>query len=362
MKYDEREGNNLRKLLLLSFAALLLLSFNSIISGQEAGDLDGDGLPDGWEADHGLDVNNSADAGEDPDGDGLNNTAEYLNGTDPNDPDTDGDMMNDGWEVENGLDPLYDDAGEDPDDDGYTNLQEYLGKDGEAPIDIDDDSSDPKDSDSFPWWWDDEPPLVSSGEDAGTSTALCGLFMLIIVGVVVFILIIGFYSKLKKDKMLDHETRQKIVEHLRENPGAHYSAMLKDLDLAHGVLTHHLNMLETTEIIFSKQDQQYRRFYLDGMSRDGPLVMGQKKEVLNAVRRNPGSTQANIARALDISRMMASYHVRSLQDLGLVERRKHGRENLIFPVAQMDDTAMGDGGMGMDLVAPSQGAKPKGEA
>ncbi len=346
---------------MISFVALLLIFFSAYSIGQEAGDLDGDGLPDNWEAEHGLDGNNSSDAGEDPDGDGLNNTAEYLNGTDPNNSDTDGDLMDDGWEVENGLDPLVDDAGEDPDDDGFTNLQEYLGIDGEGPIGDSDDSTDPKKRESFPWSWPGG-DQATEAEDQGAGMALCSLFMVIIVGVVVFFLIIGFYSKLKKDKMLDHETRQKLVDHLRENPGAHYSAMLKDLDLAHGVLTHHLNMLETTEIIFSKQDQQYRRFYLDGMSRDGPLVMGQKKEVLNAVRKNPGSTQANIGRALDMSRMMVSYHVRSLQELGLVERRKHGRENLIFPVTQMGDEGVKDGGMGMDITAVSQESKQKGEA
>ncbi len=345
----------------ISFVALLLILFSTYSTGQEAGDLDGDGLPDDWEAEHGLDGNNPADAGEDPDGDGLNNTAEYLNGTDPNDPDTDGDLMYDGWEVENGLDPLLDDAGEDPDDDGFTNIEEYLGEEEPLPDGgAGTGASDPHDDRSFPWGW--PVPSESRADDESTSIAICSLFLIIIVAVVVFILIIGFYSKLKKDKMLDHETRQKLVDYLRENPGAHYSAMLKDLDLAHGVLTHHLNMLETTEIIFSKQDQQYRRFYLDGMSRDGPLVMGQKKEVLNAVRRNPGSTQADIGRTLAMSRMMVSYHVRSLQDLGLVERRKHGRENLIFPVSQMDDTVVKDGGMGMDIASGSAGVKPKGEA
>jgi len=44
-------------------------------------DTDGDGLPDQWEATHGL-----ADADGDADGDGATNLAEYLGGTDPNNP------------------------------------------------------------------------------------------------------------------------------------------------------------------------------------------------------------------------------------------------------------------------------------
>jgi hypothetical protein len=49
-------------------------------------DFDGDGLPDEWEAAHGLATNNAADANYDLDLDGQLNSQEYLAGTNPNDP------------------------------------------------------------------------------------------------------------------------------------------------------------------------------------------------------------------------------------------------------------------------------------
>ena len=54
-------------------------------------DSDGDGLPDGWEVNHGLNPTNGGDANADPDGDGLTNAQEYAKGTNPNNSDTDGD-------------------------------------------------------------------------------------------------------------------------------------------------------------------------------------------------------------------------------------------------------------------------------
>jgi hypothetical protein len=64
--------------------------------------------------------------GGDEDGDGLSNFDEFNRGTDLRNPDTDGDGMPDGWEVQHGFNPLDpEDAHGDLDVDGYTNLQEY---------------------------------------------------------------------------------------------------------------------------------------------------------------------------------------------------------------------------------------------
>lgn len=69
-------------------------------------DTDGDGIPDEWEIEHGLDPNDPDDASDDYDNDGLINLREYQLGTNPNKADTDGDGYDDNVELIKNTDPL----------------------------------------------------------------------------------------------------------------------------------------------------------------------------------------------------------------------------------------------------------------
>lgn len=72
-------------------------------------DTDSDNMPDSYEIKHGLNPQVN-DASADADNDGLNNHAEFLVGTDPNDPDTDKDRLPDGQEAAHGANPLLSDT------------------------------------------------------------------------------------------------------------------------------------------------------------------------------------------------------------------------------------------------------------
>ena len=51
--------------------------------GEAPADSDDDGMPDVWEAEHGLDGQSALDGPEDADADGYTNIEEFLNRTDP---------------------------------------------------------------------------------------------------------------------------------------------------------------------------------------------------------------------------------------------------------------------------------------
>lgn len=88
-------------------------------------DTDHDGMPDGWEIQHGFDPLNPADALADADGDGLTNVREYELDADPRRVDTDGDGLPDAWEGVYRLKMRLNDAHENPDNDDADNLKEF---------------------------------------------------------------------------------------------------------------------------------------------------------------------------------------------------------------------------------------------
>ena len=69
-------------------------------------DSDGDGIPDDWEVQNGLDYTFADDAWLDPDSDQLSNLQEFQYGTDPGSADSDADGQSDGEEIRYGADPL----------------------------------------------------------------------------------------------------------------------------------------------------------------------------------------------------------------------------------------------------------------
>jgi len=152
-------------------------------------DGDGDGIPDWWETANGLNPADPSDATLDPDIDGLDNAAEYLAATDPNNGDSDIDGLGDGEEVQTWL---TDPNAADTDRDALTDYDEVVIH-ATNPLSADSDSdsltdweeiriyaSDPNspdtDSDGMPDGWEVGNGLnVNDPSDAGLDADLDGL-------------------------------------------------------------------------------------------------------------------------------------------------------------------------------------------
>ncbi|MCK4613918.1 MAG: winged helix-turn-helix transcriptional regulator [Thermoplasmata archaeon] len=136
-----------------------------------------------------------------------------------------------------------------------------------------------------------------------------------------------FYTRLKREDTLNHQTRARVYEHILDNPGDSYASILKTLDLKNGTLVHHLRTLERQRYVKSKKDGKFKRFYPWGTKvgiRDPNFLTDIQSKIVDIIKSNPGISQAHIANMLGKSRQSINYQVRILRDAGLINVVKHG--------------------------------------
>ncbi|MBE0517047.1 MAG: hypothetical protein IBX41_06625 [Methanophagales archaeon] len=113
-------------MLLFVFGGIVLVLASVSVSGQHPliKDTDGDGIPDGWEVEHGLNPYDASDAQLDYNYNGRTNFQEYQNGSDPWDKDTDKDGISNYAESFGLFGFFTDPLAEDTDGDGLSDLEE----------------------------------------------------------------------------------------------------------------------------------------------------------------------------------------------------------------------------------------------
>ncbi len=137
-------------------------------------------------------------------------------------------------------------------------------------------------------------------------------------------LFLPLYSRLKRDKVLDHETRGMIRGYVIANPGDHFNAIKKALDLKNGTLAHHLSILEREDFVKSVRDGKYRRFFPFGAQvTDGGRLTKIEMLILEFLEEEPGRTQKDISKRIGISQPSVSFHVNRLKKLDKVRAEKH---------------------------------------
>jgi DNA-binding MarR family transcriptional regulator len=162
-------------------------------------------------------------------------------------------------------------------------------------------------------------------------------YLLLVIIVIAAIISLVMYSKIKRENLLKNAVRKRIFEHVKENPGIHYRAILNVLDLPMGVLSYHLNRLEKAQYIKSRQDGMFRRFYIRGPKTEMRFFLSDIQEsILGVIKENHGISQSKIAEKINVSRKVVNYHINILDQAGLILVETRGRESACYPVETED--------------------------
>ena len=179
-------------------------------------------------------------------------------------------------------------------------------------------------------------PRMEADEGVYAMSGDSGFFILcfqsIVLITIILVISLVMYSKIRRENLLKHAIRKRIFDHIGENPGKHYRAILSELDLPLGVLTYHINRLEKAGYIKSRQDGMFRRFYISGRKTDLRFFLSDIQEsILNVINENKGISQSKIAEKIGVSRKVVNYHINILDQAGLILVEIHGRESACYP-------------------------------
>jgi parallel beta-helix repeat protein len=147
-------------------------------------------------------------------------------------------------------------------------------------------------------------------------------------------LFLPLYSRIKKTKLLDQPTRERIYGYIIGNPGAHFGLIKDDLELGNGQLAYHLNHLKEAHMIYSREDGVKKRFYpADTPQPKGgiPNISDIQEKIFGIIKDNSGIGQKKIASSMGISHQVAGYHLKIMERKGLINREVVGRERRYYP-------------------------------
>jgi hypothetical protein len=136
------------------------------------------------------------------------------------------------------------------------------------------------------------------------------------------------YSKIKREKVLDHVHRKRIFKYIIDNPGDNFSNIREKMRMSNGSFAYHLWTLEREEFVISRIDGNLRRFYPMKGTRPPKDIDGLnwfQLGLLDAIRRNEGRSLKELAEIVGESPQVLNYHLKVMTIAGLVRKQRDGK-------------------------------------
>lgn len=129
-------------------------------------------------------------------------------------------------------------------------------------------------------------------------------------------------------------TRKELFEHVKANPGIHFSQLKRELDMETGLLQHHLRELERYGVLESEDHQGKRRVFvareLDAEEKAILAVLRYEttRRILLYLLEDGPVRNSEIAAEVGVTPATISWHLSNLVEKGVVEEVTEGRTTL----------------------------------
>lgn len=130
---------------------------------------------------------------------------------------------------------------------------------------------------------------------------------------------------------LSLSTRREIFEHVKDNPGIHFSQLKRDLDMETGLLQYHLSELEDYDVLESEEYQGKRRVFVTReLDEEEQAILAvlryetTRTILLHLLEHGP-ARNSEIAETVGVTPATISWHLSNLVEEGIVEPIEEGR-------------------------------------
>lgn len=147
----------------------------------------------------------------------------------------------------------------------------------------------------------------------------------------------GLFSRVQEEQVLEHPARASIMEAVESNPGIHRNALERETGLKSGTLRHHLDILISKGKLVSQKKGGFACYVLpehyQQLASAGAVKSEGAKAILEVIAATPGTNARNVAQQLGFSPGTVAYHVKRLQQAGVVQSVREGRQTLLHVVS-----------------------------
>ncbi len=132
------------------------------------------------------------------------------------------------------------------------------------------------------------------------------------------------------------DTRSRVRSHVEANPGVHFSAVSRNLDIATGQTQYHLRRLLRAGTLHSAEICGRTHYFPDGYSereRAAIALMRREttRELVMLLLEKGAVTPAALAGELGVARSTVEWHLSNLFEYELVEKEYEGRTVTVRP-------------------------------
>lgn len=156
---------------------------------------------------------------------------------------------------------------------------------------------------------------------------------LVVVAVMAFLaLLLWLYSRIGRDRLLDHDNRRRIHELVLANPGITVGEVSRRIGLSYKTVQRHVERLLNAGILAHRGAGRRRLFENHGVysprakSLIAELRTPVARQIIEGIAMRPGITQTELARELRLSLSTVNFYAARLLKLGCLVGARRGHE------------------------------------